>query len=146
MPNILSDNLRIRSDNIDATAVVVANLQTGRYTGALKGRVNNYRVESIGIINLTTDANLVATSGGFGMKGRVVARTSQIFNEGARNFTGGNAIVRADVEYSPQGIVTFSGLRLAAPQFRVTRGQGRYDPATGALAVSADAYSNQYGP
>ena len=146
MPNILSDNLRIRSDNIDATAVVVANLQTGRYTGALKGRVNNYRVESIGIINLTTDANLVATSGGFGMKGRVVARTSQIFNEGARNFLGGNAIVRADVEYSPQGIVTFSGLRLAAPQFRVTRGQGRYDPATGALAVSADAYSNQYGP
>lgn len=85
MPNILSDNLRIRSDNIDATAVVVANLQTGRYTGALKGRVNNYRVESIGIINLTTDANLVATSGGFD-EGRVVARTSQIFNEGARNF------------------------------------------------------------
>lgn len=42
--------------------------------------------------------------------------------------------------------MTFSGLRLAAPQFRVTRGQGRYDPATGALAVSADAYSNQYGP
>ena len=146
MPNILSDNLRIRSDNIDATAVVVANLKTGRYTGALKGRVNNYRVESIGIINLTTDANLVATPGGFGMKGRVVARTSQIFNEGARNFLGGNATIRADVEYSPQGIVTFSGLRLSAPQFRVTRGSGRFDPANGALAVEADAYSNQYGP
>jgi hypothetical protein len=112
MPNILSDNLRIRSDNIDATAVVVANLSTGRYTGALKGRVNNYRVESIGIINLTTDANLVATPTGFGMKGRVIARTQQIFNEGARNFLGGNAIIRADVEYSPEGIVTFSGLRL----------------------------------
>jgi translocation and assembly module TamB len=146
MPNILSDNLRIRSDSIDATAMVVANLKTGRYTGALKGRVNNYRVESIGIIDLTTDAKLVATPGGFGMKGRVVARTSRIFNEGARNFLGGNAVVRADVDYSPQGIVTFSGLRMNAPQFRVTRGQGRYDPATGALAVSADAYSTQYGP
>ncbi len=108
--------------------------------------MNNYRVESIGIINLTTDANLVATPTGFGMKGRVVARTQQIFNEGARNFLGGNAIVRADVEYSPEGIVTFGGLRLTAPQFRVTRGSGRYNPANGALAVEADAYSNQYGP
>ena len=50
---ILSDNLRIRSDRIDATAIVVANLATGRYAGGLKGRVNDYRVESVGILNLT---------------------------------------------------------------------------------------------
>ena len=146
MPNILSDNLRIRSDNIDATAVIVANMETGRYTGALKGRVNNYRVESIGIINLSTDANLVATPTGFGVTGRVVARTSQIFNEGARSFLGGNAAIRADVGYSPEGIVTFRNLRMNAPQFRITQGQGRYDPASGAVAVNADAYSSQYGP
>ena len=147
MPNILSDNLRIRSDNIDATAVVVANVSTGRYTGALKGRINNYRVESIGIINLSTDAKLVpGRKGGFGITGRVVAQTKQLFNPGIRNFLGGNAIVRADIGYSPEGIVTFSGLRLNAPQFRVTNGSGRFDPASGAVAVSADAYSTQYGP
>jgi len=147
MPSILSDNLRIRSDNIDATAIVVANLETGRYTGALKGRINNYRVESIGIINLETDAKLVpGPNGGFGITGRVVARTSQLFNGGARTFLGGNAIVRANVGYSPEGIVTFRNLRLAAPQFRVTRGEGRFDPARGTVAVSADAYSSQYGP
>lgn len=147
MPNILSDNLRIRSDNIDATAIVVANVETGRYTGALKGRVDNYRVESIGIINLTTDAELVTgPRGGFGIRGRVVARTTQLFNAGVANFLGGNAVVRADIAYSPEGIVTFSGLRLNAPQFRVTRGQGRFDPATGGLLVDADGYSNQYGP
>ncbi|MFS0771597.1 translocation/assembly module TamB domain-containing protein [Sphingomonas sp. 1P08PE] len=147
MPNILSDNLRIRSDNIDATAIVVANVQTGRYTGALKGRVNNYRVDSIGIVNLSTDAKLVpGPNGGFGITGRVVAQTTQLFNDGARNFLGGNAIVRADVGYSPEGVVTFSGLRLTAPQFRITRGQGRFDPRTGAVAVEADALSSQYGP
>jgi len=147
MPNILSDNLRIRSDNIDATAIVVANVQAGRYTGALKGRINNYRVDSIGIINLETDAKLVpGPNGGFGITGRVVARTSQLFNSGARTFLGGNAIVRADVGYSPEGIVTFRNLRLSAPQFRVTRGEGRFDPARGTVAVSADAYSTQYGP
>jgi translocation and assembly module TamB len=147
MPNILSDNLRIRSDNIDATAVVVANVETGRYTGALKGRVDNYRVESIGIIDLTTDAKLVpGARGGFGITGRVVARTERLFNSGVRDFLGGNAVVRADIGYSPEGVVTFRGLRLNAPQFRVTRGEGRFDPASGRVAVNADAYSNQYGP
>jgi len=147
MPNILSDNLRIRSDQIDATAVVVANVSTGRYTGALKGRINNFRIDSIGIINLQTDAKLVpGRNGGFGITGRVVARTTQLFNSGISNFLGGNAIVRADVGYSPEGIVTFSGVRLNAPQFRVTNGSGRFDPATGAVLVNADAYSTQYGP
>ena len=145
--NVLSDNLKIRSDKIDATAVVVANMATGRYTGALKGRVNNYRVDGIGIVNLTTDAKLVpGPNGGFGITGRVVAQTSQIFNEGARSFLGGNAIIRSDIAYSPEGIVTFRNLRMNAPQFRVTRGEGRFDPATGAVLVNADAYSTAYGP
>ena len=147
MPNILSDNLRIRSDNIDATAIVVANTATGRYTGALKGRVNNYRLESIGILDLSTDAKLVpGARGGFGVTGRVVAQTKQLFNSGVRDFLGGNAVVRSDIGYSPEGIVTFANLRMNAPQFRITRGEGRFDPASGAVAVSADAYSTQYGP
>ncbi|SDA12951.1 translocation/assembly module TamB domain-containing protein [Sphingomonas sp. NFR15] len=143
---VLSDNLRIRSSKIDATALVVADLSTGMYRGALNGKVNNYRVEGFGIVSLATNAKLVtAPKGGFGITGHVVARTSQIFNEGARNFLGGNAIVKADVGYDPTGIITFRNLRLAAPDFSVTRGEGRYDPA-GPLAVNADAYSKQYGP
>lgn len=147
MPSVLSDNLRIRSDNIDATAIIAANIKTGRYTGALKGRINNYRIESIGIVNLTTDARLVpAARGGFGISGRIVAQTRQIFNSGARTFLGGNAVMRADVGYAPEGLVTFTNLRLNAPQFRVTHGEGRYELNNGRLAVSADAYSTQYGP
>ena len=146
MPSIVSDNLRIRSDNIDATAILAANMETGRYTGALKGRINNYRVESIGIVNMTTDANLVTTSNGLGVKGRVVAQTRQIFNDGLKTFLGGNAVVRADVGYDPAGIVTFSGVRMNAPQFRITRGQGRYVLDSGQVLVDADAYSTQYGP
>jgi translocation and assembly module TamB len=147
MPNILSDNLRIRSDNIDATAIIVANTATGRYTGALKGRVNNYRVDGIGIIDLQTDAKLVTgPNGGFGVTGHVVATTKQLFNDGARSFLGGNAVLRSDIGYSPEGIVTFRNLRLNAPQFRITRGEGRFDPATGSVLVNADAYSTQYGP
>ena len=143
---ILSDNLKIRSRKIDATALVVADLSTGLYRGALNGRVNDYRIDGVGIVSLRTDAKLVTVaSGGFGITGHVAAKTSQIFNDGARSFLGGNAAVTADVGYDPNGIVTFRNLRLNAPQFRVTRGQGRYDPK-GPLLVDADAYSTQYGP
>ncbi|UVO52047.1 translocation/assembly module TamB domain-containing protein [Sphingomonas sp. SUN019] len=147
MPDILSDNLRIRSDSIDATAIIAANVQTGRYTGALKGRVNNYRIESVGIVDLTSDAKLVTTpNGGFGIVGRVGVRTRQIFNDGARTFLGGNAVLSADIGYDPAGLVRFSNVRMNAPQFRVTRGGGRYNLNTGAVLVEADAYSTQYGP
>lgn len=142
---VLSDNLRIRSRKIDATAVVVADLATGMYRGALNGRVNDYTVAGFGIVSLRTDAKLVTLAKGFGVTAHVAARTSRIFNDGARAFLGGNAALSADVGYDPDGIVTFRNLHLAAPQFHVLRGQGRYDPK-GPLLVDADAYSNQYGP
>nr|WP_052134303.1 translocation/assembly module TamB domain-containing protein [Sphingomonas sp. 37zxx] len=142
---LLSDNLRIRSDRIDATAVIVADLGTGRYTGALKGRVNDYELASIGILDLSTDADLVATAGGYGIRGRVVAQTTRLFNDGVRSFLGGNATTAANVALGPDGIVRFDNLRLNAPQFRITRGAGRYDFA-GPLLVNADAISTQYGP
>jgi translocation and assembly module TamB len=145
-PQILSTDLKLQSDRIDATAIIAANMSTGRYTGALKGRVNNYRVDSIGILNLQTDANLTtAANGGWGIKGHVVARTSQIFNSGVRNFLGGNTVVSTDVGYDTNGVITFSNLHLAAPQFRVTSGSGRYDPS-GRILVDANAYSTKYGP
>jgi translocation and assembly module TamB len=143
---ILSDNLKLRSDRIDATAMIAADIAKGRYAGALKGRVNGYRIDGIGIVNLTTDARLYSpASGGFGIRGRVVAQTARIFNDGVREFLGGNAYTRADIDYTPQGIIKFSGLRMTAPQFRITDGSGSYDPA-GRLAARADAYSTQYGP
>ncbi|WP_315760339.1 translocation/assembly module TamB domain-containing protein [Sphingomonas sp. Y38-1Y] len=142
---ILSDNMRVRSDRIDATAILVADMGTGRYTGALKGRVNDYEVASIGIIDLQTDADLVMTPAGYGIKGRIVTQTKRLFNDGIRNFLGGNATAAVNVALTPEGIVNFDNLRLNAPQFRITRGRGSYNFA-GPLVVEADAYSTQYGP
>jgi translocation and assembly module TamB len=143
---ILSENLRIRSDRIDATAILAADMGTGRYTGALKGRVNGYQVDSIGIVNLETDADLYAAAGGgWGIKGRIVGRSTRLFNDGVRSFLGGNAIARVSLDFGPDGIIRFSDLKVAAPLFRVIRGSGRYDPA-GPLSLTADAWSNAYGP
>ncbi|THD36987.1 MAG: translocation/assembly module TamB [Sphingomonas sp.] len=143
---LLSDNLRIKSDRIDATAIVVADLPSGHYTGALKGRVNNYLIDGIGIVDLTTDAKLVSVpSGGFGIKGHVVARTRRIFSDGVQNFLGGNALVSSDVGYDPNGLITFNNVKLSAPQFTLYRGAGRYAP-NGQLLFAGDGYSKAYGP
>lgn len=143
---ILSDNLRLRSPRIDAKAIVIADLNPGFYTGAIDGRINDYRVESVGIFDIDTDADVkTAPRGGFEIVGRVRARSTRLFNSGVRDFLGGNATASGDVRYGTDGVVRFANLRLAAPHLRVTGGQGSYAP-NGQIQISARANSTDYGP
>lgn len=143
---ILSDNLRLRSPRIDAKAIVIADLNKGFYTGAIDGRINDYRVESVGIFDIDTDADLkTAPRGGFEIVGRVRARSTKLFNSGVRDFLGGNATASSDVRYGTDGIIRFANLRLSAPRLRVTGGQGSYAP-NGQIKLTARANSTDYGP
>lgn len=142
---VLSDNLRLRSDRVDATAIIAADISAGRYTGAIRGRINDYAINGVGVVNLTTDAKLYATRGGWGIGGRVAAETRRITNTTLRDLLGGRAVASAQVDLGPQGIVTVRDLRLKAPEFRVLRGAGRYDPA-GPIRIDAEAVSTRYGP
>jgi len=143
---ILSDNLKLKSDRINATAIVAVDLGEGRYTGALKGRVNDYEIDGIGTLNLTTDAKLVAApGGGWGIRGHVAAQTAKIYSEGLRSFLGGSAVGTSEVAIDAKGVIHFTGLRASAPDFRITNGSGQYD-TSGVLLLNADGYSTQYGP
>jgi len=143
---ILSDNLSLRSPRIDAKAIVIADLNKGFYTGAIDGRINDYRVESVGMFDIDTDADLkTAPRGGFEIVGRVRARSTKLFNSSVRDFLGGNATASSDVRYGTDGIVRFSNLRLSAPRLRVTSGQGSYAP-NGQIQLAARANSTDYGP
>lgn len=144
---LLSDNLRLRSDRIDATALILADPAKGTYTGAIKGRVNDYDVTGLGRINLATDAKLVtAPGGGFGIKGHVTLLTRKITNDALAGQLGGNAVVTADIGYDPKLGATIANLRMTAPDFRILGGEGGYDPANGAIRFRADAWSRSYGP
>ena len=77
-PRIVSDNIRIRSNRIDARAIVLADIGTGIYTGAIDGRINDYRVDSVGIFNVATDMDLETTgNGGFRLAGQIRARPTR---------------------------------------------------------------------
>jgi translocation and assembly module TamB len=143
---LMSDNLKIRSSRINATAVILADLNTGLYTGALNGRVNGYRVESVGIFNVATDIDLETTgNGGFRLAGKISARSSQILNDGLREFLGGNSLINADVSYGSDGIGRVTRLTVAAPAFRLSEGRGSYS-TDGQIRFDARGSSNQYGP
>ena len=143
---ILSDNLRLRSPRIDAKAIIIADLNKGFYTGAIDGRINDYRIESVGIFDINTDADLkTAPRGGFEIVGNVRARSTRLFNSGVRDFLGGNATASSAVRYGTDGVIRFSGLRLTAPRLRITGGQGSYAP-NGQIRLTARANSTDYGP
>jgi translocation and assembly module TamB len=144
---VFSDNLHLRSDKIDATALVLADLPSGKYTGALKGRVNDYDVNGLGRINLVTDARLVtAPGGGFGVKGHVRVVTKKITNASLAQQLGGNAVITADVGYDPKAGATIGNLRMTAPDLRIDRGSGSYNLQTGEIRAQASAWSRTYGP
>lgn len=145
-PRIVSDNLRIRSNRIDAKAIILANVSTGLYSGALQGTVDNYRVNSVGIFNLTTHADIKSLrNGGFSLVGKIRAQSTQLFNSSVRNFLGGNFVASSNLVYGPDGVIRFSGLRLSAPQLRVTGGSGSYTPS-GRIDLHATGVSKAYGP
>ncbi|GAA4033404.1 hypothetical protein GCM10022281_11500 [Sphingomonas rosea] len=145
-PRIVSDNLRLRADRIDAKAIVLADVAKGLYTGALEGTVDNYRIDSLGIFNITTNADVkTLANGGFSLVGRVRAQSTRLFNEGVRNFLGGNVVASSDVAYGPDGIIRFARLRLTAPELHVTDGRGSYAP-NGQIALTATGVSRAYGP
>ena len=143
---LLTDNLHLAGPQIDATAIAVADFGKGRYTGALKGRVNDYQVNGLGRVSLQTDANLVpGPNGGFGIRGWVRANTRRLDNASVRDFLGGNADVYADVEYTADGVALLRNLRVTAPGFHMAGGAGSYR-ADGRIAFAATGNSRVYGP
>ena len=143
---LISDNLKIDSDRIDATAIILADLDNALYRGALKGRVNDYRIDGVGIVNLNTDVKLVpGPKGGFGLSGRFGVRTARWDNASVRDFLGGNAVATGRIGMTPEGKFTLTDLKGAAPNFTIRSGSGSYD-TNGQIAFDATAASRQYGP
>ena len=143
---LISDNLKIDSDRVDATAIVLADLDNAIYRGALKGRVNDYKIDGVGIVNLNTDVKLVpGPKGGWGLSGKFGVRTARWENASVRDFLGGNAVASGRIGMTPEGKFTLADLKGAAPNFRIHSGSGSYD-TNGAITFDAAATSNQYGP
>lgn len=143
---VLSDNMRLRSDRIDATLLLAADTARGTYNGAIDGKIDDYRLESVGIFNFATDMDLQARGdGAFALTGEVKARSTRLLNDSMREYLGGNLTASSDIAYSTDGIARFANVRMNSPLLRITDGRGSYN-TNGQIDLTASAISEPYGP
>ncbi len=142
--NLLSDNLRVRSDRADAVLAIAFDLSRGTYNVGIQGRVNDYLVQSIGVFDISSDFDLVGRADGFGLQGRVSVRSRRIFNQTALDLLGGMATATATINVGGNGDIRIGDVRLTAPQLRITEGGGNYY-ADGRIALQLRGTSNRYG-
>ncbi|HEY0114526.1 MAG TPA: translocation/assembly module TamB domain-containing protein, partial [Allosphingosinicella sp.] len=142
--NILSDNLRLRSDRADAVLALAFDIGRGRYNVGVQGRVNDYLIQSVGIVDISSDFDVVSQGGGFGLQGRVSIRTRRIFNQSAVDLLGGNAVATARIGIAGDGVIRVGDVRVTAPRLRITEGGGVYYP-DGRLALQLRGNSTAYG-
>ncbi|MFN3389889.1 MAG: hypothetical protein ACK40O_13280, partial [Allosphingosinicella sp.] len=143
--SIVSDNLRVRSDKLNATVVMAANTQRGQYRFGIDGTIDNYEMEGIGLLDITTDMNVTSGPGGFGLSGRVAVRTERIDNASARDFLGGQATAAAQVTMTPGGVIQLRDIRLNSPGLTLNSGSGTWYP-DGRIDFRAAGVSRDYGP
>jgi translocation and assembly module TamB len=143
---IVSNDVRLRSDQLDANLVLAASLATGRYDATLKGRISRHEIKGIGLVDVDADARLVTTGRGlFDIAGHARAQFERIDDATALNLLGGNAVVSADFSRSPDGVVGIASLMLTAPKFRILDGHGRYG-TDASVSFVGNAMSDRYGP
>jgi translocation and assembly module TamB len=144
---VLSDNLIIRSDRINATALLVGDMDKGVYTTALDGKVDGFQVNSVGLFNVVADVDVETTRGrGYALVGTVKARSTRLFSQGFQNFLGGQMFVTAGIRYGTNGVLQITRASLVSPLFRLNSGGGTYVMDGGRVVFNGRGYSNQYGP
>ncbi|WP_397605683.1 translocation/assembly module TamB domain-containing protein [Sphingorhabdus sp.] len=144
---VLSDNLKIRSDRINAKALLVGDIDKGVYTTALDGKVDGFQVNSVGLFNVVADVDVETTRGrGYALVGTVKARSTRLFSQGFQNFLGGQMFFNAGIRYGTNGILQITRATLVSPLFRLNSGSGTYVTQGGGVVFNGQGYSNQYGP
>jgi translocation and assembly module TamB len=141
---IVSDDLKVRSDKLNATVVMAADTARGQYRFGINGTINNYRLQGVGLMDVSTNMNVVTAANGFGLSGRVAIRTRQIENASARDFLGGNATASARVTMNPAGDMLLEDIKLNSPGLRITSGRGTWRP-NGSIDFRVAGVSREYG-
>ena len=89
-----SITMNISADHSDAAlarkAILIADVSRGFYTGAFNGRINNYRIDSVGTFAVDTRADLKLVNSGYALTGTVRARSQRIDNANLRGLVDQN--------------------------------------------------------
>ena len=142
---LVSDNLILRSDRLNARLALAFDLSPGRYLAALQGRVNNYLVNGVGLFDVDHqsrhDQQGPAASASPAASPRAAGGSTI---DTIRDLLGGDATITARIAMEPSGLVHVSNVMLASPRLHVASGGGTYS-RQGDLDLRFNGVSDDYG-
>lgn len=144
---LFAERLDLRSNRANATLKGAADFGKGSLAASIKGNIDGFRIESVGLFDIDTDLGLKSRlRSDYALSGTVRARSTQLVSEGVRDFLGGQMLVRAGITLSQDNIIRITSAQLTAPQARLDRGSGTYALRNGSIAFAGSGYSARYGP
>ena len=140
---LTSNTIRVASDRIKAAGTLTGNLKDNLFLAKVKANLNNYAVEGVGTVNVSTIADVKLNKGKVSVAGTANAQTTRL-EDGLKGFLGGNAKLTGAYAYSEQGVVSLRNLSGKSPDFTLISASGSLAP-NGTIALNAKANSTQYG-
>jgi len=140
---LTSNTIRVNSDRIKATGTLTGNLKDNLFAANVKANLNNYAVEGVGTINVSTIADVKLNNGKISVAGTANAQTTKL-EDSLKGVFGGNAKLTGTYAYSEQGMVTLRNLSGKSPDFTLISASGSLAP-NGTISLNARANSTQYG-
>lgn len=142
---LTGDNLLVTSDKFNGRIALLVDLATGRYDIGVAGALNRYLIPGLGIVDVKSVLKVVPGANG---RARVLGRgqlwVRRLDNSFLAGLAGGLPYIETGLERQTDGIIRFTGLRLTAPDIRLT-GNG-YRRVDGTFHFEGAGSQRRYGP
>ncbi|MFV0625068.1 translocation/assembly module TamB domain-containing protein [Sphingomonas sp. ac-8] len=143
---LTGSNLRLRSDKLNGTIMLVLDLRTGRYEVGLTGGLRRYLIPGLGIVDVQSRLTAVPGPNGRGTRivGRGAAQVVRLDNGFFRSLTEGLPRITTGLERGTDGVLYFRNLVLTSPGLTLTgNGMRRRD---GTFRFVGQGRQRTYGP
>ena len=142
---VTSSPLKLRSDKLDGTLLVLADLKSGRYDLGLTGDINGLLIPGLGVVDISSRVQAVPDkAGAFSVNGRVGAVMRRLDNDFLRTLGGGLPRLQSDIALGADGRLLLRNLTVRAPLLTLA-GQGVRNPDQN-VRIEGSGTHERYGP
>lgn len=142
---ITSNKMTLRAAKLRSELVLLADLATGRFDAALTGNIRGVLIPGFGLVDVRSDLRAVPGKGGaFSLTGKARADVRRLDNGFLRGLAGGVPSLFANLSLGPDGRLQLAGMKLDAPQLRLTA--SGYRRKDGTFLLSGQGTHRRYGP
>ena len=142
---ITSNKMRLYAAKLRSQLVLLADLSTGKFDAALTGNIRGLLMPGLGLVDVRSDIRAVPGKGGaFSLSGRARADVRRLDNGFLRGLAGGLPSVFTNLSLGPDGRLLLGGIKLEAPQLRLSA--NGYRRPNGTFLLSGAGNHRRYGP